>query len=60
MGSRRRLSPGECDHTSPVAIDRLEGGYAARCLMCGTVGPVRESSNEALKALQEMGKRRRD
>lgn len=58
MGSRRRLRPGECDHTSPVVTERTDGAYVARCLMCGTVGPVRESSEEALKALQGMGKRR--
>jgi hypothetical protein len=58
MGSRRRLRPDECDHTSPVKIERTDGAYVARCLMCGTVGPVRESSEEALKALRRMGKRR--
>ncbi len=58
MGSRRRLRPDECDHKSPVVIDRMDAMYVARCLVCGTVGPVRESSEEALKALQRMGKRR--
>jgi uncharacterized Zn finger protein len=61
MGSRRRLRPDECDHTSPVVTERTDGEeYVARCLMCGTVGPVRESPEEALKALQQMGKQRRD
>ena len=48
-----------CGHVAPMDIDREEGGYAARCLRCGTVGPVRETSAEARRALLELGRRRR-
>jgi hypothetical protein len=47
-----------CGHVAPMVIDRVEGGYAARCLRCGTIGPVRENSAEARRALLELGRRR--
>jgi hypothetical protein len=53
------VPPGRCGHVAPMVIDWAEGGYAARCLRCGTVGPVRESSAEARRALLELGWRRR-
>ena len=53
------VPPERCGHMAPMGIDRVEGGYAARCLRCGTVGPVRETSAEARRALLELGRRRR-
>jgi hypothetical protein len=35
----------------------VEGGHAARCLLCGTVGPVRDTPEAARKALLALGKR---
>jgi len=52
------VPPERCGHVAPMVIDRVEAGYAARCLRCGTVGPVRETSAEARPALLELGWRR--
>jgi hypothetical protein len=48
------VPPERCGHVAPMVIDRGQGGYAARCLRCGTVGPVRETSAEARRALLEL------
>ena len=48
-----------CGHVAPMVIDRVEGGYAARCLRCGTVGPVRSTSGEARRGLLSLGRRTR-
>ena len=37
----------------PIVPFRVEGGYAARCLLCGVVGPVRGSGPTARAALLE-------
>ena len=42
--------PQRCGRVAPMVIDRADGGYAARCLRCETVGPVRETSAEARRA----------
>jgi hypothetical protein len=50
-----RLRPEDCTHTGPVIVEEVEeGGYVARCLLCATEGPVRETSEEALAALQDL------
>ncbi len=50
-----RLRPEDCAHTDPVIVEEVEeGGYVARCLLCTTEGPVRETSEEALAALQDL------
>ena len=49
------IPPERCGHVAPMVIDRTEGGYAARCLRCGTVGPVRATSTEARRALLGLG-----
>ena len=50
-----RLRPEDCTHTGPVIVEEVEeGGYVARCLLCTTEGPVRETSEEALAALQDL------
>ena len=53
------IPPERCGHVAPMIIERVEGGYAARCLRCGTVGPVRPTSGEARGALLELGQRMR-
>jgi hypothetical protein len=53
------VPPERCGDVAPMVIDRVEGGYAARCLRCGTVGPVRATSGEARRALLELGRRNR-
>ena len=50
--ARGRKPPDSCVHTSPVLVERVGRGYGARCLACGMVGPVRDSSEEAWEALQ--------
>jgi hypothetical protein len=52
------VPPERCGHVAPMVIDRVEGGYTARCLRCGSVGLVRETSTEARRALLELGRRR--
>lgn len=54
-GARReRKWPGECAHVSPVLVERVGyRGHVARCLLCDTVGPVRESPEKAWEALWE-------
>ena len=49
---RRRRRPAHCDHRSaPVVVSSLPGGFEAQCLVCGTLGPVREESGLARSAL---------
>jgi hypothetical protein len=54
----RVLSPedlGRCGHrllsVVPIVSIRVEGGYAARCLLCGTTGPVRGNGASARDVL---------
>ena len=53
------IPPERCGHVAPMVIERVEGGYAARCLRCGTTGPARETSGEARQALLASGRRNR-
>ena len=53
------IPPERCGHVAPMAIYRTEDGYAARCLRCGTAGPVRATSTEARRALLGLGRRNR-
>ncbi len=53
------IPPERCGHVAPMVIDRAEDGYAARCLRCGTAGPVRATSTEARRALLGLGRRNR-
>ena len=53
------IAPERCGHVAPMVIERAEGGNVARCLRCGTVGPVRATSGEARGALLELGRRNR-
>ena len=55
--SRPEHSDNRCGHRllSVVAIVsmRVEGGYAGRCLLCGTTGPVRGDGEAARSVLLE-------
>ncbi len=53
------IAPDRCGHVAPMVFERVEGGYVARCLRCGTTGPVQGSSGEARKALLSLGRRNR-
>jgi hypothetical protein len=53
------IPPERCGHVAPMVIERVEGGYAARCLRCETTGPTRETSGEARRALLGLGRRNR-
>ncbi|HEV2744759.1 MAG TPA: hypothetical protein VGV91_16500 [Rubrobacter sp.] len=54
---RRKRGVKRCGHRSPVVVDAVPDGRAARCLVCGQSGPVRPSSEEALAALRDEERR---
>ena len=49
--------PDRCGHrlmsVVPVVSVRVEGGYAGRCLLCRTIGPVRGTEEDARRAVLE-------
>ena len=53
--------PGRCNHrligVVPIVSIRVEGGYAARCLLCGTTGSVRGDGGTARGVLLKHGSR---
>ena len=55
--SRPKHSQDRCSHrllsVVPVVYIRVEGGYVARCLLCGTSGPVRGNGGAARLVLLE-------
>jgi hypothetical protein len=50
---RRKRDAGRCAHASPVVVEPIPGGRRARCLVCGSGGPVRPTSERALAALRD-------
>ena len=48
----------QCGHFSPVVVEEADGGKIARCLLCGERGPMREGSEEALRALRDQARQR--
>ena len=46
-----------CAHNGFLLVEPVEGGCEARCALCGTVGPVRYTSEAARKALLVLGAR---
>ncbi len=52
---QRRPTTGWCRHRSPLLTEQVEGGIVCECLLCRAVGPVRESSEEARRALLDIG-----
>jgi hypothetical protein len=55
--SRPEHSEDRCRHrllsVVPIVSIRVEGGYAARCLLCGTTGSVRGNGEAARLVLLE-------
>ena len=49
---RGRHRPEQCAHAAPILVEGARYGYGARCLVCGTVGPARESVEGAREALE--------
>jgi hypothetical protein len=50
--SRGRKHPALCDHRSaPMSVSAVPDGHQATCLICGTLGPVGESSEAARSSL---------
>ena len=50
---RGRIWPSSSVHRSPILVERVgHDGYGARCLVCGMVGPARDSTEGARDALQ--------
>lgn len=52
-----RTEPNLCRHRfmniDPMVVRRAQNGYAARCLLCNRVGPVRDYGESARLALFE-------
>ena len=53
----RKRNAGRCAHASPVVVEPAPGGRVARCLVCGSRGPVRPNSEWALAALRDEARR---
>ena len=43
----------ECEHPYPIAVETIEEGQIARCLLCGKSGSVSRSTWGALHALRD-------
>ena len=50
--SREKPTAWQCEHHYPIEVVSMGGGRCARCLGCGASGPVREGSEQALRALR--------
>jgi hypothetical protein len=46
-----------CSHKGFLLVEPTDGGCAVRCVLCGTVGPVRNTAETARKALLVLGAR---
>ncbi|MDP9437776.1 MAG: hypothetical protein M3P49_03380 [Actinomycetota bacterium] len=53
---RDRDGPGECAHNTTALVTPTDAGHVARCLVCGTLGPPRETLEEARRALQDLAR----
>ncbi len=53
---RDRVGPWECAHNTAALVSPTDAGRVARCLACGTLGPPRETSEEARRALQALAR----
>jgi len=51
----RPATAGRCAHNGFLLVEPAEAGYAVRCVLCGTVGPVRKAAEAARKALLVLG-----
>ena len=50
-GERPEEAFARCEHDDPILMIATQTGYCARCLICGGVGPERQSFKEARTAL---------
>jgi hypothetical protein len=48
---------GPCAHNGFLLVEPMDGCCAVRCVLCGTVGPVRSNAEAARKALLVLGAR---
>ena len=48
-----------CSHNGFLLVEPVDGGCAVRCVLCGTVGPIRSTAEAARKALLVLGARSR-
>jgi len=46
-----------CTHNGFLLVEPADGGCAARCALCGTVGPMGDTAESARKALLVLGAR---
>jgi hypothetical protein len=46
-----------CAHNGFLLVEPMDGGCAVRCVLCGVVGPVRNTAETARKALLVLGAR---
>jgi hypothetical protein len=53
----RPATADRCAHNGFLLLEPVDGGCAVRCVLCGTVGPVRSTSQAARKALLMLGAR---
>lgn len=44
-----------CVHNGFLLVEQMDGGCAVRCVLCGMVGPVRNTAETARKALLMLG-----
>ncbi len=51
MSREAALPTHRCSHLSPVVVEPRGDVFRARCLVCNTVGPKRETSQRAYTAL---------
>ena len=55
-----KRDPRTCGHEDPALVTPAGGGLAATCLLCDTVGPERETAEEARRALLDLAGGRRE
>ncbi|MDP9474712.1 MAG: hypothetical protein M3R38_03290 [Actinomycetota bacterium] len=53
---RDRGRQSDCAHDQTVLVSPTDGGRVARCLVCGTVSPPRQTSEEARRALEALAR----
>jgi hypothetical protein len=51
----RPVAVERCAHNGLLLVEPAEDGCAVHCALCGTVGPVRDTSETARKALLVLG-----
>lgn len=56
---RGKRNPRTCDHEGPALIRPTGAGLAALCLVCDTLGPERDTAEEARQALRSLAEGRR-